>query len=884
MTDGRDDLTALRLTLRASGYFPVPVSGPDMNVPSAGKRPLMAKWQTRCLDASIEEVARWPRVEPGSTNTGLLTGALTGVDIDILNPVLAERIEDLAISSLGPTPLRRIGRAPKVLLCYRPALAIDKLQTPALHFTEDPLEKPTRVEVLGRGQQFVAFGVHPETRQPYAWPDGSPLTVPFADVPEVEPASLRQFLADAEELIREAGAATRADRRRAETKREAEGRRASGFKAGERPDQRTVADALEHIPNDLDYDEWVRIGFALYAALGEGGRDLWEAWSASSPRNDPALTARKWSTFAQGRTVTAATLFWHAARNGWRNAEARKRSGRRDAHQAAAGAPGSGPSDDGLRAAGSNLGEDGADEDGVILPVIRVSGGNLPRAVAATERAILAADAPIYTRAGTLVRPVVDTVPAADGRTTTTVRFRTMCPPSMTDHAARVARFQRYDKRSEDWVDVNPPMDVIAALLARDGEWSLPPVAGIITTPTLRPDGSILDRPGYDPATRLLLVEDAELRMPEIAEHPTRDDARRALDLLIELLDGFPFVGPLDRAVALSGLMIGVLRGAMDVAPLHAIRAHTPGDGKSYLVDLISLVATGRRCPVITAGKTEEESEKRLGSMLRDASAIVSLDNVNGELGGDMLCQMTERPVVRIRILGKTETPELECRSAVFATGNNLTLVGDMTRRTILCSLNSGVERPELREFTFRPDERIRADRGAYVAAVLTIARAYIAAGSPKVCGTIGSYGQWSDRVRAPLIWLGESDPVKTMEQTREEDPELAAIRELFGHWQKHLAWTPRFTTNAIIQVACEREHGGTFAGPGEFRAPEFRDLLLRQAGEGGAINSRKLGKWLTRISGRVVNGQMLEAKSDASNGNRFSLHQCHSDEVASAA
>ena len=236
MSDRADDITALRLALRANGYFPVPVSGPDMNVPSAGKRPLMAKWQTRCLDASIEDIARWARVEPASINTGLLTGVLAAVDIDVLDAALAARIEALAVLSLGQTPLRRIGRAPKVLLCYRLAVPTDKLQSPALTFTADPAEKPTRVEVLGRGQQFVAFGIHPETRQPYAWSDGSPLTVPFEDVPEVEPASLRQFLADVEDLIREAGGLTQADRRRTESKRgnggaprrRLQGRRATG--------------------------------------------------------------------------------------------------------------------------------------------------------------------------------------------------------------------------------------------------------------------------------------------------------------------------------------------------------------------------------------------------------------------------------------------------------------------------------------------------------------------------------------------------------------------------------------------------------------------------------------------------------------------------------
>jgi putative DNA primase/helicase len=58
---------------------------------------------------------------------------------------------------------------------------------------------------------------------------------------------------------------------------------------------------------------------------------------------------------------------------------------------------------------------------------------------------------------------------------------------------------------------------------------------------------------------------------------------------------------------------------------MYLIRAHTPGTGKSYLVDVIATVATGRPCPVITAGKGEEETEKRLGTILLGGSPIVSL-------------------------------------------------------------------------------------------------------------------------------------------------------------------------------------------------------------------------------------------------------------------
>jgi len=140
----------------------------------------------------------------------------------------------------------------------------------------------------------------------------------------------------------------------------------------------------------------------------------------------------------------------------------------------------------------------------------------------------------------------------------------------------------------------------------------------------------------------------------------------------------------------------------------------------------------------LPAGKTEEETEKRLGALLRDGMSVVSIDNVSGELGGDALAQMTERPLVRMRILGKSEAPEFACKAAIFATGNNLVLVGDMVRRAVICTLDARVERPELREFKFDPIDRVLQDRGPYVAGCLTISRAYKTAGAPKVCRTLG--------------------------------------------------------------------------------------------------------------------------------------------------
>ena len=234
-------------------------------------------------------------------------------------------------------------------------------------------------------------------------------------------------------------------------------------------------------------------------------------------------------------------------------------------------------------------------------------------------------------------------------------------------------------------------------ILSRDGERRLPILAGVITTPTLRPNGTILSQPGYDGQTRLLLLDPPQL--PPIPDMPSKAEASAALDLLDSLLEGFPFVDDASRSVALSGIITPVVRRATPVAPLHANTAPVAGSGKSYLIDIASAVHSGERAPVIAAGRTEEETEKRLGAALLNGQPIVSIDNVNGQLGGDALCQMIERPVVSLRPLGVSKLVKIESHATMFATGNNIQLVGDMTRRVIVCSLDPNMERPELRTF-----------------------------------------------------------------------------------------------------------------------------------------------------------------------------------------
>jgi hypothetical protein len=492
-----------------------------------------------------------------------------------------------------------------------------------------------------------------------------------------------------------------------------------------------------------------------------------------------------------------------------------------------------------------------------VLPTIRLVDGQLPRTVAATEHAMVSASMEIFARAGALVYPATETRPAANGRKTITARLSAFSADSFIEPVAEAAIYQRWSVRRNAWVDIDPPLQLVRMVLSRDRRWAFPHVSGIITTPTLRPDGSLLAASGYDPRSELYLLPN--LQMPPIAEHPTQQDARVALDKLKHLFREFSFQDKqgngldkrLNCSVAISALLTAQLRGSLPTAPVYLVRASAPGTGKSYLVDVISVVSTGQFCPVITTSKNAEETEKRIGSILLSGIPIVSLDNCVHDLGGELLCQLTERPVIRIRILGRSEMPPCECHTAVFATGNNITFKGDMVRRGLVCNLEALDERPELREFEADALDIAAANRGTYVAAALTIVRAYLTAGAPKVCKPLGSYAAWSTMVRSPLIWLGEPDPAISMEGIRDEDVELSNIREFFGLWLEYgLGLDTPYLTATIIEEACA-------APPANYWGPrEFKPFLLRVAaarGDAGKISTERLGHWLRRISGRIV-------------------------------
>jgi len=493
-----------------------------------------------------------------------------------------------------------------------------------------------------------------------------------------------------------------------------------------------------------------------------------------------------------------------------------------------------------------------------VKPEIPIRDGGLPALVDACEGLLMGLDLPtearIFQRGGQLVRVAVLPAPsiaAGVSRPTGAAMIVPVDRVFLQDLLGRIGRFTRYDRRRKARVETDVPKAAAEALLARKGFWKLPLLRGVIACPTLRPDGSLLTKPGYDQDTGYFLAGDIKVNVPTT---PDRGDAVKALDALRGLLGGFAFVDQVDKSVALALVLTAIVRPALDSTPIFNVTAPVRGSGKSTLVDIGAVLATGRRSAVLSATADPGELEKRLVGCLLSGDALVSLDNINGQLASDLLCQAITAEAVKLRPLGASAQVEVENTTLWTANGNNLTLAGDLARRALLCRLDPGMERPEDRSFKFDPVARARENRQVYITSALTVLRAYIVADRPDMKLTpFGSFDSWSSLVRAALVWVDAADPCACRAAVLDEDPELARLRALLTAWWERFGRTPR-SVRELVNAAREEDS-------------ELSTPLEDVAGDGrGNINTQRLGIWLRRNMGRIAGGYKLQRFGETKN------------------
>jgi hypothetical protein len=472
----------------------------------------------------------------------------------------------------------------------------------------------------------------------------------------------------------------------------------------------------------------------------------------------------------------------------------------------------------------------------------------------------LAADPGVYQRAGLLVRVAHDAGPAAAARRPLAPRVEPLPPALVRERLAACARWVEARETENGLVErkARPPGWCVAAVHAR-GDWpGVRPLEGVLNYPVLLPDGTVLSRPGYHPGAGLLLEPSGCL--PQIPEHPTRDDATRARDVLLGVVADFPFQQPAHRAAWLAGLLTPLARFAFaGPAPLFLVDANTRGAGKGLLLHCVARVVTGEDFTVAAYTQDEDELRKRITSLVVSGASLVLFDNLEGKFGNGVLDAALTGTRWEDRLLGVNRMVRGPLTVVWYATGNNVMVGADTARRACHVRLESPEERPEERQGFEQPHllRWVGEQRPRLLAAALTILRGYCAAGKPdQGLPPWGSFEGWSALVRSAVVWAGLPDPGETRLLLQvQADVTAEGMDLLLECWERMDPERRGLTAAQVIATLYPPARDKPASPPPEYHA-DMRAAVEQLVGRS---DSRALGNTLRRYRRRIFGGRFID-------------------------
>jgi hypothetical protein len=470
--------------------------------------------------------------------------------------------------------------------------------------------------------------------------------------------------------------------------------------------------------------------------------------------------------------------------------------------------------------------------------------------------AALAREVSLYQRGGLLVRMVLDESPAAKGiRRPLAPRIEAIPAALLRERLAANALWESVKKTGDTvtLVPAHPPAWCVAAVHARSMWPGIRHLEAVVDYPVLRPDGTILSRPGYDPETGLLLESAGPV--PVIHESPTRADAGAARDELLEVISDFPFECAVHRAGWVAGLLTPLARFAFTgPAPLFLVDANVRGSGKGLLLDTISRIVTGEQFTIATYSDDEDELRKRITSLALAGDRMVLLDNVSGRFGNAVLDAALTGTAWEDRLLGGNRMMRSPLYMTWYATGNNVCVAADTARRICHIRLESPEERPENRSGFAHANllAWVGEQRWRLLAAALTILRGYCAAGRPdQSLPAWGSFEGWSALVRSAVVWAGLPDPGETRLLLQEQaDVAAESMSTLLACLEQIDPQRCGLTAAAIIENA----RNPPISGPDCYG--DLRDALEALLGK---LDARALGNRLRSYRRRIFQGRFID-------------------------
>lgn len=446
-------------------------------------------------------------------------------------------------------------------------------------------------------------------------------------------------------------------------------------------------------------------------------------------------------------------------------------------------------------------------------------------------------------------------------------------PELLTYYVAGVVQyFTRKKDRNGNAYEIllDPPQSLIKQILSTAFMQGFKPLNAVITAPTITPDNHVINRAGYDTATGIYLATNED--MPYIPDIVSADDVAKAVEILLEPVKDFPFVSSLDRSVCFSAMLTAAVRAVLPTAPAYAMDAPKQGTGKTYLAQCIGYLYNGSNVAAMPPldARNDDETRKRLFSELLKGSRVILWDNVMGVFNSGSLAAMLTSPDFNDRILGKSESSTAKNKALFLLTGNNLEVAGELPRRILISRLDSQMENPLARTFSFNPLKHIEKHRLEIIAAAIVVIRGYLQTVEHELGGImldkLASFEDWDTLARQPVAWLATEDsrfedPKKAIDLSIMVDPEQQTLSDLLHAIADCRGIGTFFEAKELLQ--CMESSFYTEL------ADIFKEFLPKDN-----LNSRSVGKVLSWRRDRVADGLRLVMVQNGKKAAKFKIEK----------
>lgn len=380
-------------------------------------------------------------------------------------------------------------------------------------------------------------------------------------------------------------------------------------------------------------------------------------------------------------------------------------------------------------------------------------------------------------------------------------------------------------------------------------------IRGLVTTPTFRPDLTLVTSPGFDPESGLYYAPDRALQEWNFRTDANKDRASESLELIFELLKDFPFTHNTEKLNWIATLLTLFLRSSIPgIVPALGIDGNGQSVGKGLLSSMISLIAFGADNASMSVPANAAEWSSKLDSILLKGTTFQVIDNIVGKFGNDDLASVMTATKRHVRIKGTSNLVDVPIKLLWIFNGNNITLDSDMAQRVMMCRL-------EHADPTSRKQEQFHIQKkyGMSILKLLENQRPkYMQACLDIICGWVNAHGgkrknlvmakydEWEAIIGGIFDWIrpdakflsGHLEDVVAFDAEREET--INFLRQIMNV----------FPSCGDKQIGAGEITDEIFPVQGRSRLRDFvPDALASIAG--GSSFSKRLGRWLKNASTR---------------------------------